>query len=41
MLRQAAPIYLASIERLFSTHLSPAETESIAVGLWRVHNANA
>ena len=38
-LRKAAPIYLASIERAFSSHLSPAEATTIADALWRVHTA--
>jgi DNA-binding MarR family transcriptional regulator len=39
-LRKAAPIYLASIEHAFSSHLSPAEATTIANALWRVHTAN-
>jgi DNA-binding MarR family transcriptional regulator len=40
-LRKAAPVYLASIEREFSRHLSPAEATTIAKALWRVHAAAA
>jgi len=40
-LREAAPIYLASIEREFSSHLSPAEATTIAAALWRLHAATA
>ena len=39
-LRKAAPIYLASINRAFSSHLSPAEATTITDALWRVHAAN-
>lgn len=39
-LRKAAPVYLASIEREFSSHLSPAEATTIADALWRVHAAS-
>lgn len=40
VLRRAAPVYLASIERHFSAHLSPTEIEAIATGLWRVRDAS-
>ncbi|HET9650350.1 MAG TPA: MarR family transcriptional regulator [Microlunatus sp.] len=40
-LQKAAPIYLASIEREFSSHLSPTEAATIAAALWRVHAATA
>lgn len=39
-LRKAAPIYLDSIDRSFSSHLSPAEATTITDALWRVHAAN-
>jgi DNA-binding MarR family transcriptional regulator len=38
-LREAAPLYLAGIEELFSRHLTGTELDVLATALWRVHEA--
>ena len=39
-LRNAAPVYLAGIEDLFSRHLTPTELDVLASALWRIHEAH-